>query len=99
MALALGGRGPLLAIRRKWLWSAGGHAHSRLPRQKGVMPMPLSYVAVFCLALLAVIIGRQRLDSGMVSIAAAFVILIAAFSVMFLVIFCAVLVLAWPRRI
>jgi hypothetical protein len=61
--------------------------------------MPLSYVAVFCLALLAVIIGRQRLNSSLVTFAAAFIVLIAAFSVMFLITFCAVLVLAWSRRI
>jgi len=60
--------------------------------------MPLSYFAVLLLALLAVIIARQRLNSSLVTFAAAFVFLIAAFSVMFLLTFCMVLVLAWPRR-
>jgi hypothetical protein len=59
--------------------------------------MPFSFVAVFFLALLAVIIGRQRLNSSLVTFAAAFMFLIAAFSVMFLLTFCTVLVLAWPR--
>jgi len=58
------------------------------------MLMPLSYVAAFCLAPLAVIIGRQRLNSPLVTIAAAFLVLIAAFSVLFLLAFCTVLILA-----
>jgi hypothetical protein len=61
--------------------------------------MPLSYAAVLLLVLLGAVIGRQRFNSSLATIAAAFIVLIAAFSVMFLLTFCAVLLLAWPRRI
>jgi hypothetical protein len=60
--------------------------------------MPLSYVAVLLLVLLAIGIGRRGLDTGLVPVAVAALILIAAFSVAFLITFCMVVALAWSRH-
>jgi hypothetical protein len=70
--------------------------------------MPLSYLALIFLLLLGLAIGRtdpaspERHSSqggSLVLIGAVVVVLIAAFTVMFLMTFCAVIVLAWLRSI